>query len=76
VRSDTFKIRTYGEAIDPATGKVAARAWCEAIVQRLPEYLDTINPPTARDTALNPINRAFGRRFEIVSLRWLNADEI
>ena len=76
VRSDTFKIRTYGEAIDPGTGKVAARAWCEAIVQRMPEYLDTINLPTARDTALNPINRAFGRRFEIISLRWLNANEI
>jgi hypothetical protein len=31
---------------------------------------------TARDTALSPINKVFGRRFELVSLRWLNADEI
>jgi hypothetical protein len=76
VRSDTFKIRAYGEAIDPTTGKVAARAWCEAIVQRLPEYLDTTNLPTARDAALSPINKVFGRRFELVSLRWLNANEI
>jgi Tfp pilus assembly protein PilX len=76
VRSDTFKIRSYGEALDPTTGKVIARAWCEAVVQRLPEYVDTSNPSTARDTALSPINRLFGRRFELVSMRWLNANEI
>jgi hypothetical protein len=76
VRSDTFKIRSYGEALDPTTGKVIARAWCEAVVQRLPEYVDSSNLPTDRDTALNPINRVFGRRFELVTMRWLNANEI
>ena len=40
VRGDTFKVRTYGEVLNPATGAIEARAWCEAIVQRMPEYLN------------------------------------
>jgi hypothetical protein len=42
VRDDTFRIRAYGETLD-LDGNVIARAWCEAIVQRLPEYLDPSN---------------------------------
>lgn len=37
-RGDTFVVRSYGEAVD-AKGVVIARAWCEAVVQRTPEYL-------------------------------------
>lgn len=74
-RSDTFRIRSYGEALDP-DGNTIARAWCEAIVQRTPRYMDTANPPETRPSNLNPINARFGRRFEIVSFRWLHPDEI
>lgn len=43
VRGDTFKVRTYGEVLNPATGAIEARAWCEAVVQRMPEYVDHVN---------------------------------
>ena len=72
-RSDTFRIRAYGDATD-ASGKVLARAYCEAIVQRLPDPLDP-DP-----TGLNPANQNnridFGRKFQIVSFRWMKAEEI
>lgn len=48
-RSDTFLIRSYGEARDNA-GKVIARAWCEATVQRSPYWTqDTSEEPAMED---------------------------
>jgi hypothetical protein len=87
VRDDTFRIRTYGDARD-SEGKVIARAWCEAIVQRTPDYLDPGNPADlpARELDSNgrfndnpglaPLNRRFGRKFEVESFRWLHAQEV
>lgn len=72
-RSDSFVIRAYGDALD-AAGKVQARAWCEAVVQRTPEPLkadsgglDCANPGLPGD---------FGRRFAITAFRWLSPEEI
>ncbi|BCU78084.1 hypothetical protein [Luteolibacter sp. LG18] len=70
-RGDTFRIRTYGEAV---SGGVKARAWLEATVQRVPEFVDPSEAPTA--TAPSPVNQTFGRRFEPVSLRWLKPEEL
>jgi len=52
VRDDTFRIRAYGESLD-ASGKVLARAWCEAVVQRLPEYQDPTNDADVPARLLN-----------------------
>jgi Tfp pilus assembly protein PilX len=74
VRGDTFVIRTYGDFRD-AAGNLQARAWCEAVVQRTPEFVDPTNPPEA-SASLSAVNTAFGRKFNIVSFRWLSPDEI
>jgi hypothetical protein len=42
VRDDTFRIRAYGDTLDDK-GNILARVWCEAVVQRVPEYSDDAN---------------------------------
>lgn len=75
-RSDTFVIRSYGAATNEA-GEVIARAWCEATLQRVPDYLDPADAPETREEDLTAeINRRFGRRFELVDFRWLRSAEI
>ena len=75
-RDDTFRIRAYGESRD-STGKVEARAWCEAVVQRYPEYLDQADEPLVPQNEItSSVNRVFGRRLEIVGFRWLGSPEI
>jgi hypothetical protein len=60
VRSDTFRIRAYGEAVNPADpGRIEALAYCEAIVQRTPDPMP-----------------GFGRRFVITYFRWLGPEDI
>ena len=65
VRSDTFRIRAYGDALNPVpepgqtVGKIEATAYCEAIVQRTPQTMP-----------------GFGRRFVITYFRWLGPDDI
>ncbi len=87
VRSDYFRIRACGEALDKS-GKVLARAWCEAFVQRMPEYLDPADRPEAPLDEPRPsdpyrkadlrseVNKTFGRRMQMVSFRWLNPNEL
>ncbi len=75
-RSDTFRIRVYGESINPATTTIAARTWCEAIVQRLPDYCDSTANTPDQIPAAGSTNERFGRKFKIVDFRWLNKDDI
>jgi hypothetical protein len=75
-RGDTFVIRTYGDALD-ANGKVLARAWCEAVVQRTPNYLDSRDENYQKYSDLSSeINRKFGRSFKIIRFKWLSANEL
>jgi len=77
-RGDCFVIRSYGDSV-AADGTVLARAWCEAVVQRLPEYVDAGAadlPHASFDLLRSETNRRFGRSLRIVSFRWLSPEEI
>jgi hypothetical protein len=81
VRSDTFTIRSYGDARD-ASGRILATAWCEATVQRLPEYVDPTDRPEECEgwpqpaDRLSAVNSRFGRKWEIKTFRWLSGGEV
>jgi hypothetical protein len=79
-RSDTFTIRTYGDVQNPATGVVEGRAWCEAVVQRTTDYVVPAsatggNEPEEIPSA-NSTNEKFGRRYQVISFRWLSPNDI
>ena len=82
VRSDTFLIRCYGEYDNPKTAAKEGQAWGEAVVQRLPDFVDQNDPAvkTMGDScplaSLNSNNQTLGRRFKIVSFRWLNETDL
>ncbi|WP_193212556.1 hypothetical protein [Luteolibacter marinus] len=74
-RDDTFIIRANGDARDDK-GNVISTVTCEAVVRRTRDYVD---PTEAADLTTPPkseLNKTFGRRFEVVSFRWLNPSEI
>ncbi len=78
VRSDTFIIRSYGNILNPLTGEVSAEAYVEATVQRIPDYVDTINPAnTDVDiVTLSATNQLAGRKFTVVDIRFLEKSEL
>ena len=76
-RSDTFVIRTYGEVNNPVTTDISARAWCEAVVQRMPDYLESAtNSAEVAPVLASTTNQTFGRTFKVISFRWLGPNDI
>lgn len=88
-RSDTFRIRAYGEVRSPVSQEVVSKAVCEVVVQRLPEYIDSqtdadnnkpwdeaTDPISPTASALNELNQQFGRKLKVVQMRWLAPEEI
>jgi hypothetical protein len=80
-RSDTFLIRAYGDVENPITSTatnpvIEGRAWCEAVVQRVPDMVDPSLDrwdPNPTPTSTSPY---FGRKFKIISFRWLTTDDL
>ncbi len=83
VRDDTFTVRAYG-CVRNARNAILAQAWCEAIVQRTMDYVDPTNAPSDREyeadgskgKGLSKANKVMGRKFRIVSFKWLDAWDI
>jgi hypothetical protein len=76
-RSDTFRVRAYGETKSADGTRVIARAWCEAVVQRFPDYIDTSDTAELKQANLTKkVNKDFGRRLKVISFRWLGAKDI
>lgn len=89
VRDDTFVVRSFG-CVRNADGIILAQAWCEAVVQRSIDYVDPSNSPTDVDKKrsdpnrpsgsgekdLSDINKVMGRKFRVVSFKWLDVWDI
>jgi len=95
-QTTTGKPTAMSDAITNDPTLIQSRAWCEMVVQRYPDYLDTtstasydddpaatngvntFNPdgPLNGGKTLSLVNATFGRRFRIVSIRWLNPTDI
>ncbi len=82
VRGDTFTVRCMGES-----PKGDARAYCEVVIQRLPEYVRHIPAVSATSgpgdipelhwgALTHPTNKSLGRRFRVVSFRWIAPSEL
>ena len=68
-RSDTFTIRALGEARN-ANGEVIQSVRLEAVVQRVPEFIDPVDrADTAVASLTSKANQQFGRRFQVVTIR-------
>jgi hypothetical protein len=86
-RSDTFVIRCFGDAADPLDpSKTLASCWIEAVVQRSPEFCDPTQSPEIDvcdptdsyrfNPKLKMVNRLLGRRFHVISVRYLTTREL
>jgi hypothetical protein len=73
-RSDTFIIRSLGEARN-AAGQVTASVRLEAVVQRMPDWVDPTDDPVAAVTELRAeANKTFGRKFHLLAVREVRLD--
>ncbi len=87
VRGDSFTVRAYGES--SSLGVIHAKAYLEARVMRSTSYLrNDQNAPTESALVINKqtgavekgnlstLNERHGRRFQIISTRWLSESDI
>ncbi len=71
-RDDTFIIRVYGESSNGG-----GKAWCEAVVTRTADFVDAVTDNKEEIYSnLSLTNKTLGRKYKIVSFRWLSSDEV
>jgi hypothetical protein len=78
VRSDTFLVRSYGSASNAFDSQDTTESYCELVVQRIPEYVDSAQdrPSVVTDDLQSATNQLMGRRYKIISQRYLTAAEL
>lgn len=83
VRDETYVVRAMGTS--PLVNGTTAKIWCEAVYQRIPDYVDAAVPaheaplgdiPAATSSNSRRVNVVLGRRFRLVSFRWLSPKEL
>jgi len=74
-RDDTFTIRAYGDARDKS-GKILAKAWCEAVVKRTRNFADSSEAADSIEPPVSQANTTFGRKYQISAFRWLSPSEV
>ena len=74
-RDDTFTIRAYGDARDASGKIITARATCEAVLRRTRDFVDPADSAELTTLPTSALNLAFGRRYQLVSFRWLAPGE-
>lgn len=75
-RGDTFTVLCRAEILDPDSRKILAATCTEMRVQRKSAFFDSAQREETPPETQNRLNRAFGRRYEIVSFRHIPHDEI
>ncbi|NWK54544.1 hypothetical protein HW115_02905 [Verrucomicrobiaceae bacterium N1E253] len=70
-RGDSFLIRVYGES---KNGTQVTRAYAEAVVQRIAEPVDPDWDGIGPEPSSSQVQH--GRKFEMISFRWLNVNEL
>jgi hypothetical protein len=62
-RSDTFVVRAYG-SVEDENGNTVSEAWCEATVQRTPDWIEDTELASTRD--IPPASRSGGPVYAMV----------
>ena len=76
VKSNTFVIRSCGEALDPISGETS-RVYLEAVLQQVPDFIDSSDgAETPLDQLSSVANQQFGRKFKLVQVRRLDPEQI
>lgn len=59
-----------------APAEITATAVCEVVVRRTRDYVDRTDAAELATGPTKAVNQVFGRRFEVMSFRWLGATEV
>ncbi|TVP74889.1 MAG: hypothetical protein EA353_14860 [Puniceicoccaceae bacterium] len=73
-RGDTFIIRCFGESVNRLTGERESAAHLEALVQRIILPTEPAGPTATTAEIQNPPSD-FGRRFVVISSRWVEPNQ-